>query len=366
VHVSEAGSERTAIDVVYVPYLPLGARIVVGEWELIPRAALSNDDCLDSRVAELSQGLAEVYVLPEGAGTAVGAFARPCEGHIGDQLDDLAEVRDLRRACVVAVLDVNPSPLLREDERDPNAGHWMLTSDNADVVAHGINRELGYTGSITGSRVRRQSLGVAVLDDNPHIPRARITPPSDLRVPTFRAQPLDAEYANATWESIRRGHDAARRLGRAIDWLALVWLNATSLTDELRVPAIHAAFQSLLDSEDAEEVAKQLGPLPGDTSPIRNRTWVSFAGNRRSANLTDVGWWFMEFSVLRNDLMHGRSLGQEKWVHDDRWQTDLGEWYLRDAIKHTVANDGHPDILEELLWRDAYRALRIGRIDAPE
>jgi hypothetical protein len=197
------------IDVVYLPYLPLRERVVVGEWELIPRAALTDADCLDERNAELAQGLAGVYVLPEHAGTAAGVFARPRDRRLGDKLNDVRQVDDLRRACVVAVLDVNPSPV--EDERDPNAGHWMLTSDNGLVVAHGINHEHGYTGAITGSRVPRWSLGVSVLDDpaNPHIPRGRIPPPGDVRIPIFRPPRLDVEYAHTTWESIRRGNDAA-------------------------------------------------------------------------------------------------------------------------------------------------------------
>jgi hypothetical protein len=74
--------------------------------------------------------------------------------------------------------------------------------------------------------------------------------------------------------------------------------------------------------------------------------------------MRELAWWFMEFSFLRNDLMHGRTPGEEKWMRDDRSQIDLGEWYLRQAIKHTVAKGGHPDILEDLLWRDAHRAAR--------
>ena len=342
---------------------PLRERITVGAWELIPRAALAERDCLDARTIELAQGLGAVYVLPEHAGTAAGAFARPREWRVGDEIPDLPDlrgVRDLQRACTVAVLDVNPSPLLPDTERDLNAGHWMLTSDNALVVAHGIDRRIGYTGTIVGSRLPVFSFGVSVLDDPENgIRRATILPPGGLRIPAFRPPRLDVEYADATWHAIRRGDDGARRLQRAIDWLNLAWLNATGLTDELRVPALRAGFEVLLDSEDAEELARRLGRLLDDTTPIRHRQWTStITGDTRSANMREVAWWFMEFSFLRNDLMHGRAPGEEKWIRDDRSQIDLGEWYLRQAIKHTVANDGHPDIFDDLLWRDAHRAAR--------
>ena len=54
--------ERSApetIYVVYLPYLPLAERLAVGFWEAIPRTALREDDCLDTRTMELALGLVE-------------------------------------------------------------------------------------------------------------------------------------------------------------------------------------------------------------------------------------------------------------------------------------------------------------------
>lgn len=355
--VIQQNSVPETIYVVYLPYLPLVERATIGDWELIPRADLRDHDCLDVRTLELARGLADLYVLPKNAGTRAGVFARARTGRIGDDPTDPDRLRDLRRACVVMVLEVIESPLLPEHERDPNIGHYALTSDNATVFAHGISHKGGYTGTVTGSRVRSLSLGIPVVDDpsDPTAPRQTIPPPGDVRIPTFKPPALDGEYADATWESIRRGDDAARRLGRAIDWLNLAWLNASGLTDELRVPALRAGFEVLLDADDSELLAQRLSPLIRDASPIRHRKWTSIAGKPKSANMRDVAWWFMEFSFLRNDLMHGRSPTRGKWLHHGAVHTDLAEWYLRQAIKHTVASDGHPDVLEELLWRDALR-----------
>lgn len=69
--------------------------------------------------------------------------------------------------------------------------------------------------------------------------------------------------------------------------------------------------------------------------------------------LGDVAWWCVKFSFLRNALMHGDSLDRKQWLHDGVSHIDLGEWYLRQAIKHTVAKDGHASILEDSLWRKA-------------
>jgi hypothetical protein len=355
---SEQPSET--VDVVYLPYLPLRERALIGDWELIPRRALVDDDCLDQRSGELAQGLAAMYVLPKRGGNAAGAFARPRQGRIGEAARDLQSLSDLRRACVVTVLDPNPSPLLSADNRDLNAGHWMLTSENAMLVAHGISRDGGYTGTITGSRVPFTSLGVSVLDKpgTPHRRRGEILPPGDVRIPTFSPPAFDSEYADATWESIRRGDAAARRLARAIDWLGLASLNTTAMTDDLRIPALRAGFEVLLDTGDYLKLGRRLGRVLEDDSEPTERTWKNLSGSETTKRLGDVAWWSVRLSFLRNALMHGGSPRSDDWIHGGLAHTDLGEWYLRQAIKHAVAKDGHTDVLQELLWRAALRETR--------
>jgi hypothetical protein len=127
------------VDVVYLPYLPLTGRTVVGDWELIPRSELQTADCLHEGAEELARGLSQVYVLPREAKTSAGVFARPTDERIGNEARDMQRFADLRRACVTAVLDPNPDPTLPDEDKDWNAGHWMLSTENATVVGHGIN-----------------------------------------------------------------------------------------------------------------------------------------------------------------------------------------------------------------------------------
>ncbi len=327
----------------------------LGDWELIPKSDLRTEDCQDEQAEELARGLGEVYVLPRRARTAAGVFALPHRGKIGDQLQDMQLFGDLRRACVATVLDPNPDPLLPEDQRDLNAGHWMLSTENATVVGHGIDRN-GYTGTSMGSRYPSLSLGVSVLDQPERLNgrRGEVLPPADLRIPTFRAHPFDVEYANAVWESIRRGDDAARRLGTAIDWLALATLNTSTLTNDVRVPALRAGLEVLLETDDFLALADRLATLVNDESPPVKRTWTTLRGAPKAEELGDVAWWGVRFSFLRNKLMHGSSVERDDWLHDDILHVDLGDWYLRQAIKHTVANDGHARVLGDLLWRRAW------------
>lgn len=49
--------------------------------------------------------------------------------------------------------------------------------------------------------------------------------------------------------------------------------------------------------------------------------------------------------------MHGDVVGRDDWFHNDVSHTDLADWYLRQAIKHTVAADGHAAVLDSMLYR---------------
>ena len=99
------------VDVFCLPYLPLKERVQVGDFELIPKADLQTTDCQDARTEELACGLGEMYTLPRDRRTSAGAFIRPRDHLIGEQAGDLQRFWDLRRACLITVLDPNPSPL---------------------------------------------------------------------------------------------------------------------------------------------------------------------------------------------------------------------------------------------------------------
>ena len=109
---NDEAATRETIYVVYVPYLPLSSRLNVGMWELIPRGELRDDDARNARDALLARGLGDLFALPEGTLGAVGAFAKPRRGCVGDDPLDGGPMLDLHRALTVAALDGNQSPLL--------------------------------------------------------------------------------------------------------------------------------------------------------------------------------------------------------------------------------------------------------------
>ncbi len=268
-------------------------------------------------------------------------------------------LNDLRRALVLAIVDGNESPLLAPDERDPNAGHWAMSSENARVAAHGINYddENGWTGNVSGSRARQLNIGIP-LEPIEGLDPVRFPYPADLRLPTMTRR-LDVEYADAAWESMRRGTDAARRLSRAIDWLGLAWLNPMELTDDLRIPALHAGLEVLYGTEDTVAIACAVAQDTRDTTPAVKRSATHpKTGKQKYYLASDVEWWSIRFSFLRNALMHGWETQREDWMHDGKPHTDLACGRLTQAIKQAVIVDGHEDIQDDVLFRKAAREFR--------
>jgi hypothetical protein len=341
-----AAKEGGTVYVTYLPYLPLRERVKVGEWELIPRGELVDADALDARAPELALGLADLYELPPGAGQEVGVFGRREGGRVGDDPHERTPMGNLQRSLVAPVLNVT--------RRSEQGGQTMvsrtLTSDNAMVITHGIDRGTGSTAVVSGGRLVEISAGYPVIPD-PDYPwlDQKFAPPPDLRVGYIGYWDLDFEYADAVSQSTSVESDEARRLARAVDWLDFAGRNTTSLTDDLRVPALQAGFEVLLDRGDSRSIAgvrigRVLSDLLTPDAPRAERSWRNRSGRKTTCKLTDLAWWFLQFSFLRNALMHGDAPTEEDWAHDGVSHVDLGELRLGQAIKETVARDGHPDL----------------------
>ena len=229
------------------------------------------------------------------------------------------------------------------------------------VITHGIDRGTGSTAVVTGGRLREISAGFLVLPDPDYSwAHQKFAPPGDLRVGFVGFWDLDFEYADAIWQSTSVGSDDARRLGRAIEWLDFAARNTTSLTDDVRVPVLQAGFEVLLDRDDSAgsagvRIGRVLSDLltPGATQS--ERTWPNRTGTETKQELTDLAWWFVRFSLLRNALMHGDAPTEGDWAHEGALHVDLGESWLGQAIKETVARDGHPDLRKPLKQRDLER-----------
>lgn len=102
------------------------------------------------------------------------------------------------------------------------------------------------------------------------------------------------------------------------------------------------------------------------------REWDDHHGNHRGPfELTDLEWWFQSFALLRNKIAHGGQLAPAGQLEPEEYDFDDGVphvWHaernLRRAIKKTVADAGHEDVLLDPFERITRKYARLIAEDA--
>lgn len=334
----------------YAPYLPLRERLTVDGWIVVPAPDLGEDDVAGAFAATAAAGLARLYAL-EKPRTALGAFVFREGVGVGGEVNG-TDVRLMHRALAIGVLDINPPPPRLGEEGTGNEGHAAMTSDNAIVYGHGIGAD-GYVAAEYGAMIRTLSGGYNVLRDN----GMRFREPSDLHVPAMPAY-SDGELVDAVHRCIAVDTDESRRLERAIGWLDLAWRNAEAITLDLRVPAVRSGFEVLFDEGSTKELRGELSALLDDDDASRTHyTWLD-QGRPLEADLTELEWWFVCFTLLRNAIAHGDAFQTDDYMHEGYSHLDLGVHRLGRAIKATVVARGYPDLELEPRARLLRRLIR--------
>src|SRR5262245_11928290 len=100
---------------VLFPYLWIRGRIQVGQYELVSRNVLVEEDFLSPWLKTAVEGLLSMYELRVSMGNRVGTVVRRIEGRIGDRFD-VSEMKPLRRAVVAALLDPTPAAIGRQED----------------------------------------------------------------------------------------------------------------------------------------------------------------------------------------------------------------------------------------------------------
>lgn len=338
----------------YLPYLPVEDRFEIGGWEVVPTAHLAEYDVAAPVALTLARGLVSLHERPPSSSTQ-GAFARPRAGKVGDEFG-LGDFGRLRRAVVVTLLDRNASGVSPDGERDLNKAWRTYTSEHAQAWGHRIDEE-GWVAEERGGMVRILAGGYNVL----HEDSIRFAHPIDLHSPRIARQ-LDAEYGSALYRLLGEDTAKARRLGRSIDWLELVWRNADALDLNLRIAALHSGFETLLDKPaDTTAAARALSHLldPADVETRPRPLWTTRRGRPIENAVSDLAWWYVQFAQLRNAILHGDPITSEHH-HDDLGRAHLwvAEETFRRAIRETVAAAGWPELRSEITTRALGRAMR--------
>jgi hypothetical protein len=339
------------MEVLLFPYVPLAGRRQIGPWLLIPRAELSASDCVSEGMVEHAHGVWALYRMPTDA-TGYGCFVARNDQPIGTDLDTTG-LSTLRDAVCVSLLDQNPSRAVAGMVDDYNAGHRMCTTENALIFGHRFGDDL-YTGYETGVMVVHRHIGPRIGDAE-----SLIDPPSDMHLPVMRPE-FDEVYAQALQDVITGLGEDDPDLPGAIRWLELAWTNSSVIDGAARVLALRAGFDVLFGGAATATIRGELSALLDEqNAPRVNRQWIDHR-QQRQAELTDLEWWFQSFALLRNKIAHGGEIEDAEFLFDDDvphlWH---GEWQLRCAIKHTVANAGHPEVLLDPLERAVQQAIPL-------
>jgi hypothetical protein len=128
---------------------------------------------------------------------------------------------------------------------------------------------------------------------------------------------------------------------------------------DVRVFAIRAGFEVLLDSDKTFVVRDRLSTLLDDTAaPRTRREWTSREGNPQTAALTDLAWWFQQFAFLRNAIAHGGDIDPDRYTWDGVSHLLHAETRLREVVREIVTRNGNEDLRLTPRQRAVERYLR--------
>jgi hypothetical protein len=264
----------------------------------------------------------------------------------------------LRLAVTVGLLDGNPM------SKDHNStAHVVSTSDNATLYGHRITPD-AHVSAEYGAMARTLIGGYTIGEEG-----GAFRPPAELHLPLFGTT-FDADYASMVYRLLRKEDNLSARLARAIEWLDLGWRNTTSIPPELRIVVLRSGFEALLSTGTSDKIFELMDALsalldpPTVTKQLRHWT-KPLSDPRAAAPHSDLEWWFVEFSLLRNDIAHGNPIAARRFSLNGEHHVMLGERALRRAIKATVLPYGPKSLAlnprERALRRAFAAALRTHR-----
>jgi hypothetical protein len=341
------------------PYVPLRVRTSVGSWDLVPFKDKNSAAYTNDAIAADAEMLVSAYRVKDGQ---LGALAIPSGSPVGTERDP-GELRLLRRALLLGILEVNPIRPENPDEQaeDLNASHKTAAAENALVYGHPVTGD-GTFVTQTGFMAPFIAIQGRVRPTDTIV----ITPPGELPNPIMAAD-LDSEYASAALDVMSREGDLARRVLRATEWLDVAWQNASTVTHDIRILALRSGFEVLLSTAESGDKTWQLRTALGQLLDEPNaqklpHSWTEW-NKPKTSDLTATEWWFQSFTLLRNGIAHGHHIGRADWEFEDgRLHLLIGERMLRRAIKRTIARAGHPDVELEPAFR-VLRRMAQERID---
>ena len=325
--------------VVVAPYLPIKKPVEIGPWTLEPAS-----EAVRSRRIRNDIPLKKLLQAYNCFGNRCGAVGRLGRTWIGAPIPNRGWVDQLGGALLYGVLSAR---LLLSDDDAPKG-----TADNAFVGGHPLG-DPSFTVIPTGG-IFTTSRGIP-LDGKV----GTITPPQDLFIPASLPE-LDQEVMAAFYEELGQVGKkiVARRIRRALQWLRFAWTNTIAITEDARIVALRTAFEALLTKRtfkpnESWKVREHFSGLVARGEPKTPR-------GPKKREMTDAAWWFENFTLLRNEIIHGDTAQKRSRVFgpDSEGQTFVATRNLLTALLEVLIREGHPkELREHQIHRDMLRIL---------
>ena len=360
----------------YLPLRPTDKPVEFADWEMGPLQCF-RDRWADSKFEDRATAFLQKFV---------GTDDRPIENPAllcrkGKQLDGEKpppeEVRALELSLAFAFIDRNPRFL----PENCHEGWGRVTADNAELYLWPIDLERGRVTTNTGYIVSVRTGGYRISDTN-----LVLRPPLDLHLPIGVPSPdplvLTGIYQTALGSLCSPGQNsAADRVRIALEWFVKAWRNTATLHFPERLVFLKTAFEALTGSNKSWKSAERLREIfeelkdtterdsgilvwSPNEKPIWTQTWRDKEGCLQTKLITDLEHWFIEFSAVRNRIIHEGELLLP--TYSDRKTAYKGEFFftaeflLRAVIKVLLSKNPR----YEDAWRcEIYRDLKASCAD---
>lgn len=336
----------------FFPALPVEKRLEFGDWMVGPLP-----DDVPWRSARFDELVKALLASVARNGFRNSALLWHRERGLDGQMPAPDVIEAIQAAVRFAVLDSNDRVLARDRE---NVGHYLATSENAELYVQPIDEKDGRIAYRSGGLLREQvSGGWRIGEGTLPLPDAVGPILGTVRVSRKLASAVFGAFSDTT-------NRDNRRLRVALEWHAAALANPRAVTLQQRLIALKTGFEALLGESGSRDCARRLRELfervtaqHRDLLPCTSVLWSpseradllrahqNRGGTTNTELRSEVEDWFMALADARNAIIHDGVVSAVEYPPPperplSRYQGPLfwtGERLLREGIKASLGVD---------------------------
>ncbi|NQU73945.1 MAG: hypothetical protein HQ547_04475 [Candidatus Omnitrophica bacterium] len=159
----------------------------------------------------------------------------------------------------------------------------------------------------------------------------------------------------------KKTHDKLhRRIMRSLEWVMYAYNNSDGFSFDSRIIMMSTAFEILLDGFDGRwdfvnKVSRLICTYYDRAEKNRETRRVTINKSIIDKELSYKEWWAYEFYVLRNDLVHGKSIDDKRYKNrKDKDYFTLSVRFFEICLKKTLGNHYDYDMGERIKTSNIY------------